>query len=70
MPIMDGMTSSHQIRKFEREQRLDRTTIVALTGLVSASAKLEALESGIDSYITKPVNFTKLTELLLTIGKE
>lgn len=64
MPIMDGMTASSRIRKYEREQRLTPTRIVALTGLVSASAKLEALESGVNYYVTKPVNFAKLIELL------
>jgi CheY-like chemotaxis protein len=61
---MDGMTASTKIRKYEREQRIHPTIIVALTGLVSASAKLEALESGIDFYMTKPVKFAKLMELL------
>jgi CheY-like chemotaxis protein len=64
MPIMDGMTATSKIRKYEREQRTCPTIIVALTGLASARAKLEALESGIDFYLTKPVNFTKLMELL------
>lgn len=65
MPVMDGMTASAKIRKFEREQRWSPTTIVALTGLVSASAKLEALESGMDYYLTKPVNFGRLVEVLV-----
>lgn len=65
MPVMDGMTASAKIRKYEKEARLNPTTIVALTGLVSASAKLEALESGMDFYLTKPVNFGKLVEVLV-----
>lgn len=65
MPVMDGMTASAKIRKHEKEMRLNPTTIVALTGLVSASAKLEALESGMDFYLTKPVNFGKLVEVLV-----
>lgn len=64
MPVMDGMTASVEIRKHEKEQRLEPTTIIALTGLVSASAKLEALESGMDYYLTKPVNFGRLVEVL------
>lgn len=65
MPVMDGMTASAKIRKHERDQHLRPTTIIALTGLVSASAKLEALESGMDHYLTKPVNFGRLVEVLV-----
>ncbi|QDS74125.1 hypothetical protein FKW77_009900 [Venturia effusa] len=65
MPVMDGMTASAKIRRYEKEQRIAPTTIVALTGLVSASAKLEALESGMDYYLTKPVNFGRLVEVLV-----
>ncbi|TID12886.1 sensor histidine kinase/response regulator [Venturia nashicola] len=65
MPVMDGMTASAKIRKHEKEQKMSPTTIIALTGLVSASAKLEALESGMDHYLTKPVNFGRLVEVLV-----
>jgi len=60
MPRMDGMTSTRHIRQFESQQNLPRTTIIALTGLASASARLEALESGVDGYLTKPVQFKQV----------
>jgi DNA-binding response OmpR family regulator len=58
------MTSTGKIRKYEREMEIQPARIIALTGLASASARLEAMESGIDDYLTKPVNFGKLLELL------
>jgi CheY-like chemotaxis protein len=64
MPVMDGMTATSKIRKYEREKSMRRATVIALTGLASASAQLEAMQSGIDNYLTKPVNFGKLLELL------
>jgi CheY-like chemotaxis protein len=64
MPVMDGMTATTKIRKYEREKRIRKSTIIALTGLASASARVEAMESGIDDYLTKPVSFGKLLELL------
>jgi CheY-like chemotaxis protein len=64
MPIMDGTTSSHEIRKFESEMNLKPTTIIALTGLASATARIEALANGIDHYITKPVKLKKLLAYL------
>jgi CheY-like chemotaxis protein len=60
MPIMDGTTSSREIRTYEREKGLKSTTIIALTGLASATARIEALANGIDHYMTKPVKLKKL----------
>lgn len=64
MPVLDGMTSTRLIRAFESKEKLDKTMVIALTGLVSASARLEALESGVNEFMTKPVNFGKLIGLM------
>jgi CheY-like chemotaxis protein len=61
---MDGMTSTRAIRFFENSNNLPRCCIVALTGLASASARLEALSSGVDHFMTKPMNFRELEGLL------
>jgi DNA-binding response OmpR family regulator len=58
-----GMTSTRNIRRFERQHNLGHTCIIALTGLASSSARLEALESGVDHYLTKPVQFKRLIGL-------
>lgn len=64
MPVMDGMTSTRAIREYEQSNNLPRCRIVALTGLASASARLEALNSGVDNFLTKPVNFKMLSGLM------
>jgi CheY-like chemotaxis protein len=65
MPIMDGTTSSREIRTYEREMGLTKpTTIIALTGLASATARIEALANGIDHFMTKPVKLKKLLSYL------
>jgi CheY-like chemotaxis protein len=64
MPVMDGMTSARTIREFERESGIPATYIVALTGLGSPRAQEEALGSGIDLFITKPVSLSRLKELM------
>ncbi|KAF2833606.1 hypothetical protein CC86DRAFT_311533 [Ophiobolus disseminans] len=64
MPVMDGMTSTRAIRQYESENNIERCRIVALTGLASASARLEALSSGVDHFMTKPLNFRALDALL------
>ncbi|KAL1797282.1 hypothetical protein ACET3X_003888 [Alternaria dauci] len=66
MPVMDGMSATRAIREYERTNKKPRCSIVALTGLVSSSAKLEAWSSGIDHFMTKPINFKALGELLKT----
>jgi CheY-like chemotaxis protein len=64
MPNMDGMLASSEIRKFEHQNRLNRTTIVALTGLASADAQEQAILSGIDLFLTKPVPLRNLKALI------
>jgi len=64
MPVMDGMTATRAIRQYEQTYNVPRCCIIALTGLASASAKLEAWNSGIDQYMMKPVNFKLLGKVL------
>ncbi len=63
---MDGMTSTRLIREHENKTRGKRAHIIALTGLTSASAKLEAWSSGVDNFLTKPVDFKNLEKLIET----
>jgi len=64
MPVMNGMDSTRAIRKLESEQGQKPVTIIALTGLASASARQEAFSSGINLFLTKPVSFNELREIL------
>ncbi|KAL5379894.1 hypothetical protein DPSP01_008176 [Paraphaeosphaeria sporulosa] len=57
MPVMGGLESTRNIRQFEQEQNLPPSTIVALTGLASAQDQQDAMDSGIDMYLVKPVKF-------------
>lgn len=67
MPVMNGMEATRRIREFEQENGLSRATVIALTGLASASAQQEAESSGIDIYMPKPVKFHELRPLLVRI---
>jgi CheY-like chemotaxis protein len=64
MPVMDGMSATRAIRQYEQEYNVPRCCIIALTGLASASAKLEAWNAGIDHFMTKPINFKALKKFL------
>lgn len=74
MPVMDGFEASREIRRLEKEHRAgmsesDRkaclpTIISALTGLDSAGAQKEALGSGINTFLVKPVKRRELQAIL------
>jgi|SRR5690242_4164284 len=64
MPVMDGVSATRAIRQYEQEYKVPRCYIIAVTGLASASAKLEAWNSGIDHFMTKPINFKQLERFL------
>ncbi|KAF4506835.1 hypothetical protein G6O67_006876 [Ophiocordyceps sinensis] len=61
MPVMDGLEATRQIRGFEHRHQLRAVPILALTGLASDSAHREALESGVDVFLTKPVRLKVLS---------
>lgn len=60
MPVMDGLTSTRQIRQFESKNNLPKSHIVALTGLASAQDQRDAQEAGVDMYLVKPVKFADI----------
>lgn len=64
MPVMDGMESTRKIREFEQEHGLKKTKIIALTGLASAQAQIDAASAGIDLFLPKPVKFAELRQSL------
>ncbi|KAH6642674.1 hypothetical protein C7974DRAFT_385939 [Boeremia exigua] len=66
MPIMDGLESTRNIRKFEKEHNLPRSHIVALTGLASAQDQQDAQDAGVDMYLVKPVKFADIKRVFGT----
>lgn len=69
MPVMDGLTSTREIRAFEAKNGIDPpSTIIALTGLASAEAQEDALSAGISEFLIKPVKFGELKGLLKSSG--
>jgi len=70
MPIMDGLESTRRIRAFEKTNQLVPTTIIALTGLASASAQQEAFSSGVDLFLTKPVRLKELAGVLEGVKRD
>jgi CheY-like chemotaxis protein len=65
MPVMNGFEATRAIRSLERESEDRRPAIIiALTGLSSSRDESEALASGVDFFLTKPVSLREVSRLL------
>ncbi|KAF9953304.1 hypothetical protein BGZ70_000303, partial [Mortierella alpina] len=67
MPGKDGYEATRAIRKWEDEQLKEdekRIPIVALSANVMANVAEQCLNSGFTSYLSKPVDFKKLSDTL------
>lgn len=60
MPVMDGLVATSHIRAFEKQQCLAPVTILAVTGVASATMQQQAVAAGIDNYLIKPLNLQQL----------
>jgi len=73
MPVMDGFQATRQIRKMEAGDGsgtiVKSIVIIALTGLASEEDEDEAFNTGVDLFLTKPLQFHKLADLLRQFGE-
>ena len=65
MPAADGLETAHMIRDYEREKKYDITPIVALTAKTLKGDREMIAESGMNDYLSKPVEMDKLEAVLL-----
>lgn len=65
MPVMDGIDAIKHIRA---DRRFGELPVIALSAGVLENEVEEALNSGFDHYLTKPVDFEELLALLNQIG--
>jgi len=64
MPEMDGVEATQKIREIERKSGHDRVPIVALTANALRDDRSDALNAGMDDYLTKPVTGERLRATL------
>jgi two-component system sensor histidine kinase/response regulator len=63
MPEMDGYTATEQIR--HQEAATDKhVTIIAMTANAMTGDRERCIEAGMDDYVSKPVQFAQLFEIL------
>src|ERR1041385_510197 len=61
LPKMDGLAATRNIRQ---KKSLQRGPIVAVSAHDSAESRAEALDAGCNEYVTKPIDFDLLTDLI------
>ncbi len=68
MPEMNGFEAARAIRRIEQSNRT-RTSIIALTANAMAGDRDLCLDSGMDDYLSKPIELTKLQEMIVKYGR-
>ena len=67
MPVMDGYEATARIKQLYSEDKIsgsDSPSIVALTAYSSEANKNKCLSAGMKSFLSKPVSFEELGQIL------
>ena len=64
MPVMDGYRATREIRKWESENRVKATPIIAVTAHALEDHAKKSLEAGCTAYLTKPIRKAGLLEAI------
>ncbi|KAL4985254.1 hypothetical protein BDW68DRAFT_179881 [Aspergillus falconensis] len=67
MPVMDGIVATKEIRQFEEEMGLERSRIMAVTGVASTDMQQRAQAAGVDEYLVKPVSLVALKKVIAAL---
>jgi two-component system, cell cycle response regulator DivK len=62
LPVIDGLAATRLIRKLPA---LAKTPIIAVSAHDTTDFLTEALQAGCNSYITKPIDFNELEQLIV-----
>jgi len=66
MPVLDGLETVKHFRKLERKR--DHTPIVAITAYDVYGMEEAALETGCNTYLSKPLDLEELDRALKNLG--
>jgi len=60
MPNMNGLEATHEIITYEKDNKLEHTPIIALTGNAVDGDRERLMAAGMDEYLNKPIDKEKL----------
>ena len=61
LPLLDGLAATRRIRE---QKELSKVPIIAVSAHDTADFHAEAIAAGCNEYVTKPIDFDQLEELL------
>ena len=61
LPVIDGLAATRLIREFPE---FEKTPIIAVSAHDTSDFQSEAIQAGCNRYITKPIDFNELEELI------
>jgi len=64
LPVIDGLAATRLIRKLPD---CESTPIIAVSAHDTCDFQSEAMEAGCNSYVTKPIDFNELEELIVKL---
>jgi CheY-like chemotaxis protein len=64
MPVMDGLHATRQLRS---RAELNELPVIFITAFDSPDFRQKASDAGGDGYLTKPIDFDRLSNLILTL---
>lgn len=67
LPVIDGLAATRLIRKLPGCQS---TPIIAVSAHDTSDFQSEAIEAGCNSYVTKPIDFNDLEELIAQLLRQ
>jgi CheY-like chemotaxis protein len=64
MPVMDGLDATRQLRS---RAELNEVPVIFITAFDTPDFRQRASDAGGDGYLTKPIDFERLSNLILTL---
>jgi CheY-like chemotaxis protein len=65
MPVKDGFKTCKEIRQWERANKYEHLTIIALSANVLGDVHAKCVDARFNSYVTKPVDFKELGDVMI-----
>jgi CheY-like chemotaxis protein len=66
LPVIDGLAATRLIRKLPE---FESTPIIAVSAHDTSDFQSEAIEAGCNTYVTKPIDFNELEQLIAKLLK-